>query len=93
MSRPTLAQYQAFRAERREAVRRIVDCVQSGTIGMTDWARGVIRRARSDHSASVARQIKHGYEQDATLSASVRDISTITEYGLSQKLSNSIRCF
>lgn len=58
---PTLSQYQAYRAYRRQAVRRIASCIRSGTVGLTDWSRAAIARLRKEHSQSVARQAIHGH--------------------------------
>lgn len=53
---PTSAQFEKYRADRRETVHRIVSAIQSGTIPKSPWAIGVIASARSSHTASVGRQ-------------------------------------
>lgn len=60
MQKPTAEQYQNYRATRRLAVKRIVDCVQSGTLALNEWSRGVITRSRAEHSASISRQNVYG---------------------------------
>lgn len=53
---PTAEQFSRYRAERRFSAHRIISCVKAGTISMTDWAAGVIRQTRADHTASIRRQ-------------------------------------
>lgn len=53
---PTAEQFKSYRAARRLAVRRIVDCAKAGVVPINDWSCGVIRRVRGEHSASVKRQ-------------------------------------
>ena len=63
MQLPTEQQYKDYRAYRRLAVHRIVDCLQGKTIGWTDWTKETIARLRREHSASIARQHTFGCKE------------------------------
>ena len=62
---------------------------------MTASEPGVLQALRNDQGFGPSGLIAFRFEKQPVppLAPSTVDISTISEYGLTQKLSNSIRCF
>jgi hypothetical protein len=50
---PSLEQFQKYRADRRDTVHELNQFYKGKP---NDWAKGVIRTARQEHSASIVRQ-------------------------------------
>jgi hypothetical protein len=50
---PTIEQFQKYRADRRETVHNLNEFYHGSP---NEWAKGVIARARQEHTASIARQ-------------------------------------